>query len=362
MGAEDIYLDIVAGWGGVWTAPVRGALALPAAVYGRIVERRNRGYDTGRREVVRLPVPVISIGNVTTGGTGKTPLVLDIAGRFLRRGRRPAVVARGYRAGHDGLADEPEMISELLPGVPCVTNGDRVAGGHDAMKLGADVIVLDDGFQHRRIARDADFVVVDATNPFGFDHVLPRGLLREPIGGLRRATLFVISRCDQADATTVEAIIGRLRVITPETPCVRSRHRPLGLHALSGASSQDQYDRAIVFAAIGNRRAFAHTVSRMGMTVAAERWWPDHHAYRPQDIRALVRLRERVEHDVVITTRKDAVKLRKLDVQPLEPLRVLDIEIEYLDGGDTVIDDHLGGVLDASRPSAAAEAPLRCSL
>jgi len=361
MRGEHFYLDLVGGWGGIWLSPVRAVLSVLAGGYRLGVQRRNRRFDDGRSEIVRLPVPVISVGNMTTGGTGKTPLVLEIARRCIRHGRRPAVVARGYKAGRKASPDELHMISEQLPGVPCIAKPDRVAGGYDAMKLGADVIVLDDGFQHRRLARDADIVVVDATNPFGFGHLLPRGLLREPVEGLRRADLVVVSRCDLVENGAVDQLVRRINDVAPGPPVVRGRHRPIGLCDIRGTPRDERYQRAIAFAAIGNPRAFARTIEQMGLTVVANRWWPDHHKYGAKDIAELVKLRQRFNHDVVLTTRKDAVKLRALAAASLEPLRMVDIEMELLDGGDAVLEQCLDEALGRSIGFEPVPAPIECS-
>ena len=345
MGAESFYSDIMSGRAGAWAAPMRWALSALSAGYARAVARRNRRFEGGESEVIRLPVPVISIGNITTGGTGKTPLVIDFVKRCLRRERNPAVVARGYKSGTHQVGDELQMVSERLPDVPCVGNPDRVAGGRQAVTLGADVIVLDDAFQHRRIARDLDVVVVEATNPFGFGHVLPRGLLREPLDGLRRADLIVVSRADQVDSSVRQELTARLASIAPEVPVVKCQHRPTGLTDISGGPCEVKYGRAVVFAAVGNPQGFVGTLRQMGIEPAKCVWWPDHHRYTAADVAKLAATAGGVEHDVVLTTHKDAVKLRGLVVEGLEPLRVVRIDIEFLEGGEALVDARLDSVL-----------------
>lgn len=169
----------------MWVFPVRAMLRVLEGLYARGVALRNTRYDrSGPRAV--LDIPVISVGNLTVGGTGKTPFVIELVKRLDRMGLSPAVVSRGYKAAEGQPNDEERLIRESCPSVVCICDPDRAAAGQFARtKFGADVIVLDDGFQHRQLARTLDIVLIDATCPFGFGHLLPRGLLREPVGSLR---------------------------------------------------------------------------------------------------------------------------------------------------------------------------------
>ncbi len=190
-----MFRDIVSGRRrGAAAAVVRGAAALVEPFYAAAVRRRNRRYDRRAAAAHSAGVPVVSVGNLTLGGTGKTPMVRWIAQWFHSRGVRVAVVSRGYGSKAGRANDEALELERLLPDVPRLQNPDRVAAAREAAEsLGCRAIVLDDGFQHRRIARDLDIVLLDATEPFGFGHVFPRGTLREPIEGLRRAGVVVLS-------------------------------------------------------------------------------------------------------------------------------------------------------------------------
>src|SRR4051794_2790213 len=184
---------------------LRGATAAAEPFYAVVAAARNRAFDAGLRKIHRLPRATISIGNITTGGTGKTPVVRWLAQRLRESGRRVAVLSRGYKAEPGKLGDEQLMLDHALNSsveqqrVHIVANPDRVAGASEALRLRpeTDVFLLDDGFQHRRAGRDLDVVLVSATNPFGYGRVLPRGMLREPLSGLRRAGAFIVSHADQ---------------------------------------------------------------------------------------------------------------------------------------------------------------------
>ena len=189
---------------GLGAALLRGGLRLAETPYAWAMRWRNHRYDSGAATVHRLDVPVISVGNLTTGGTGKTPLVFWLAQWFRDRAIPVAVVSRGYRAPQAARAatatsenDEARELAARLPDVPHLQNPDRVAAARQAIRqFQCRAIILDDAFQHRRIGRDLDIVLLDALEPLGFGHVLPRGLLREPVEGLRRADLVALSRAD----------------------------------------------------------------------------------------------------------------------------------------------------------------------
>ncbi len=329
----------------MWVRPTRWTLSRLAAVYGRAIARRNRQFDNGTRKIVRLAVPVISVGNITTGGTGKTPLAIELCKLLAGRGRTPAVVARGYKSRRGEPADELTTVSERVPEAVCVANPDRAAGGRAAIERGADVIVLDDGFQHRRVARDLDIVLVDATDPLRSGHLLPLGRLREPVEQLARADLIVISRADLAGDGEIARLQELVARMAPKAHCVTCRHRPVGVLDLCGSSCTSHYERAFLFGGIGNPEAFVRTVKGMGIDPVGWRWWPDHHRYTHRDLLKLAESALAVEHDVVLTTEKDAVKLRGVDVPGLGPLRVVAIDIEFLDGGEQVVASCLDAVL-----------------
>ena len=192
----------------------RGVLWLLSLVYGLLARGRNFAFDSGFKKTHRADCPVISVGNLTTGGTGKTPVVAHLIHELSQAGVHAVLLSRGYKAVDEHANDEKLMLDQMCPGLIHLQNPDRVLSAQQAVNTHrADIIVLDDGFQHRRLARGLDIVLIDATCPWGHGFLLPRGLLREPRSGLRRASLVCVTRCDQVDAQTltqVKADIGRI--------------------------------------------------------------------------------------------------------------------------------------------------------
>lgn len=338
-----IYRGIISGQAGLWALPVRALLRLISLPYGWIVRLRNRRFDHPAR-CTRVSVPVISVGNLTVGGTGKTPLVIELAQRLVRGGRRPAIVARGYKAPAGHPNDEERLIRAHCPQAVYLADADRVRGARRAIaEQGADVIVLDDGFQHRRLARALDIVVIDATCPFGYGALLPRGLLREPLDALRRAGLIVVSRCDQASAEELTRLDERLAQAAPNTPRIQCHHRVTEVVRLDGAPLDRPLTgaRVVLFAAIGNPAAFRATVESLGAAVIAERWWPDHHTYNDRDLAWLTAPHRFPAHDLLLTTEKDGVKLHHLPGAAAAHIGVVRIAIDFAADGGTILDERL---------------------
>ena len=259
-------------------------------------------------------MPVVSIGNLTLGGTGKTPCVEWVARYFREREVQVAVVSRGYGT-ETGRNDEAMVLEENLPDVPHLQDPDRVAAAERAVEeLESELIVLDDGFQHRRLHRDLDVVLIDATSPPARDRLFPRGTLREPVGGLRRAGAVVLTRCDQVPTDEVEAIRAWLARRWPNTPVAATEHRPVELVGDEGLTSPvEQLAGKPVgaFCGIGNPAAFRKTLEGIGAVVANFRAFPDHHAYARADVEDLTCWAESLPPGAVIaTTQKDWVKLR----------------------------------------------------
>jgi tetraacyldisaccharide 4'-kinase len=322
-------------------ALARLALAAVAAPYGVVVAARNAAYDAGLLGVARADVPVISIGNLTLGGTGKTPLVAWTAALLARLARRPAIASRGYGARPGETSDEAAELAILLPGVPHCADRDRRRAAARAVAAGADVVVLDDGFQHRRLARDLDVVAIDATDPFGCGHLFPRGLLREPLAGLARADAVVLTRSAAVDpprraairAALAAACGGRLPPVWAEAD-----HRPVGLRTASGGTrSLDELRgrRVFAFAGIGNPAAFRATLVAHGAEVAAFRPLPDHHAYAAADLESLAREAAAARAELAVTTLKDLVKIRRATLDGL-PLAALEIALAVPGGGEAL--------------------------
>jgi tetraacyldisaccharide 4'-kinase len=296
--------------------------------YGLTVRARNLLYDRGWLRSQRAGVPVISVGNLTAGGTGKTPCVEYVA-RYLReRELRVAILSRGY-GGAGGPNDEALVLEENLPDVPHLQGPDRVALAEMALEeLQSEVLVLDDAFQHRRLARELDIVLVDALSPWGYGHVLPRGLLREPVRSLRRASVVVLTRCDQVRAADRAQLRAAVAAIAPEVPLVETAHRPVEwLNSAGQTAALDLgRDRPVAaFCGIGNPEAFRRTLAALGVTPAAFRTYPDHHPYPRDDVRELQSWARALPADaLLVTTQKDLVKLRvpELGGRPLWALRI----------------------------------------
>ena len=312
---------------GVRPAILRGFLSLGEIPYWAAVAWRNWRYDRSASKSQKVAVPVISVGNLTVGGTGKTPLVAWLARWFRQRGVRVAVVSRGYGVEYGQRNDEAMELELRLPDVPQMQNPDRVAGALAAIEeFQCQLILLDDGFQHRRLRRDLDIVLLDATEPFGFGHLLPRGLLREPVSSLRRAHVVVLSRADAVAPVRREEIRARVRRYAPSAVWVEASHAP---HALVNSSGEARPPdvrgkRVLAFCGIGNPGAFRRTLEALGAEVAAFREFADHHAYVRDDIAALAQATRECSAELAVCTHKDLVKIRadRLGAVPLFALQI----------------------------------------
>ena len=288
-------------------------LLILSFIYAAAVRSTRVLYARGILPSYRPPKPVISVGNITVGGTGKTPLVILVVNILRSAGLRPAVLSRGYMAGAKEPGDEPNMMTEILPGVPILVGADRAGNIRAALRAGGtDIFVCDDAFQHWPLKRDLDIVAVDALNPFGNDCVLPRGILREPLGGLKRAHMAVITRADRSPNGTAD-LRRRLREMNPDMLVVESIHQPLGLSGV--------YDRAFLgldilrgkkvaaFCAIADPEAFGDSLARAGAQVVRRFDFMDHHVYTVADMSAIRDFCRVHGIDTVVTTHKDAVKI-----------------------------------------------------
>lgn len=328
-------------------------LRVPAALFGAVAGLRGALYDRGWLPSDRLDLPVVSVGNLTAGGTGKTPMVAWLVRAFRQRGLRPGIVSRGYgaQAGEDN--DEARALAAEFPDVPHVLDPDRARGAR-SLEGRADVIVLDDAFQHRRLARDLDLVLVDATRPWGLapepgattseavGAFLPRGLLREAPRALARAHAVVLTRTDQVAPEELRRIEQRIAAEAPGVPVLHAVHRPARLRRAAGETLEAEAlaGRTVdLVSGIGNPAAFEASAKALGASVAEHRRFPDHHAFAAGDLDGLG-----ADGRWVVTTAKDAVKLGAAEVD----LAVLEIELELTSGAPV-----LEALLDALPPGRA---------
>ncbi len=350
---------------------MRCVLRLAEVPYALAMAWRNRRYDRGKAAIHRAGVPVVSVGNITLGGTGKTPMVQWIANWFRNHQVRVAIVSRGYRAEEGGRNDEARELEQKLPDVPHLQNPDRVAAAKTAVEeLETQLIVLDDAFQHRRLARDLDIVLIDALEPFGYEHVFPRGMLREPFAGLRRADVVILSRADAVDPSRREAIRRRVQNMSPQSVWAEVRHAarelisaggtgiasgtlagsPGGTHSVGGTGSRDTGKASgtrqapldslknvpvAAFCGIGNPAGFRHTIQSCGYNLSDFREFPDHHCYTRADIENLAAWAEGSGAAAVLCTHKDLVKIG-LDRLGRLPLWAIRVEIDFLAGQEAL--------------------------
>lgn len=330
------FRDLVSGRRrGLGASALRLVLRLAEGPYCLAVSLRNRRYDRGTAEIHRVSVPVVSVGNLTLGGTGKTPMVEWIAKWFRHRDVRVTVVSRGYGAEAGSRNDEALELEQKLPDVPHVQNPDRVAGALMAIEeFECQVILLDDAFQHRRIARDLDIVLLDALEPFGFGHVFPRGTLREPLLGLSRAHVVVLTRADLLPSADRLRLRDEVHRYATNAAWAEVAHAPKALLAASGGRQPLEMLAGVPIAAfcgVGNPAGFRHTLEICGYRIIAFREFADHYRYTRADVEALAAWSEGLGVDALVCTHKDLVKLG-VDRIGSKPLWAVAAEIEFVSG------------------------------
>ncbi|MBN2210998.1 MAG: tetraacyldisaccharide 4'-kinase [Sedimentisphaerales bacterium] len=327
---------------GVIPAAFRGLLEGAEAIYRVGIHWRNQRYEKGRTEIYHLDRPVISIGNITTGGTGKTPMVIWLCECLLEQGKRPAILCRGYKAGINGDNDEVQLLRTSLADVPIIVDANRVRGGQRAItEYDADVLVLDDGFQHRRLARDLDIVLIDATCPFGYGHLLPRGLLREPLMNLARADVVVLTRCDQVATKALERVKQDVIRLSGERKdsslfIIESVHQPEMLYGsdnLEYPFEDLQGKDVIAICGIGNPESFRRTLEMLGARIANFMVFADHHYYSAEEAAAIGPAVKKHQVDFCVTTAKDWVKLKAFkEMQNASYMRRLEVRTHITAG------------------------------
>ncbi len=300
-------------------------LYLFSILYDGIIRLRNQMYDLGLFKTKKLGCKIISIGNITVGGTGKTPTVIMLANMLKERGYQPVVLSRGYGGKNknpvnvisDGnnilmsasvAGDEPTLIAKSAKDVPVITGPKRYLTGRYAMDhLGADLLILDDAFQHRSLFRDIDIVLLDSERPFGNGFLLPRGSLREPAKALKRANIIVLTGIDREEEKRT------IDIDFPPTPIFGGYHRPKGL--IKG-NKNDIYPleymegkKVCAFAGIAKPESFRETIETLGAKVVAFTTFPDHHRYTTDNLEEIKKSSSNSSAEITVTTEKDGIKL-----------------------------------------------------
>ena len=361
--------------GAIWT-PVRLFLLLCSWAYGVVVRFRRFLYTRIPVLRKRVAAHVVSIGNITVGGVGKTPIVEMYARSWLRNDKKVAIVSRGYgktrrslpqsnlptairppdavRVVSDGCGqiflsaneagDEPYLLAKRLPEAVVIVSKNRfVACAFAVKQFGAEVIVLDDAFQHLRLRRDEDVVAVDVTNPFGNGHLLPRGILREPPASLKRASRILLTKllpeevAEEKDIRRGDAglvnLESRLRALAPQAAVIRTHYVPTHLSAFPGGEtvplSYLNEKKVVAFCGIADPDFFERTLSRLGANLARLRRFPDHYRYTPADLASIDEDAAGCDAHAIVTTEKDMVRL-PCDVSTRYPIYAVAVEMRIV--------------------------------
>lgn len=331
----------------------RLVLSVLALLYGLGVRLRNIFYDTGLLRTHQLSGFVISVGNLSVGGTGKTPVVMHLAKMLAAKGKKVAVLTRGYaREGQEPfrvvkandsareVGDEPLLMARTLDPIAVVVGKDRVQSGTWAIQnLGADTLLLDDGFQHRKLKKDVEIVLLDATHPFGNRRLLPRGILREPASSLHRADGVLLTKIEQCEITNSESELEeRLRRLHPRAAIARIAYVPGPLKRLGKeealAVSELAGKAVAAFSGLASPASFRRTLEGLNARIVLEKRFPDHHYYTDDEVRRLVEEARKAGAWGLVTTEKDAVRIPRME--SAIPIWVLSIEIEIRTGGDAL--------------------------
>jgi len=343
-----LYLVATDRIGGGAVTLLKGILWCLSQVYRLILSLRKVIYSIGLFKRHQLACPVISVGNLTMGGSGKTPLVAFIARTLKEKGVQPVILIRGYMGERANArsqdSDEAVMLEHMLPGIPVLAGPDRVRNARDFLSQNkADVFLLDDGFQHWPLARDIDIVMIDATNPWGNGCLLPRGILREPKNALLRARIFVLTKTDLG-AGHVPKIKNDLSLINPEALIVETVHKPVSLDDMRSGAAMDlasiRGQKVCAVCSIGDPGSFTKTLTGLGVNIDVSFAFMDHHNYKRADIKQIIQSCDDREIATIVTTAKDAVKLKPFLGAFAEHMRILSlgIKISMTHGKETFLE------------------------
>ncbi len=328
-------------------------MGLLSAIYSTALSCRRFAYRTSLKKPKKLPAKVICIGNLTLGGTGKTPAVISVAQEAKKRGLKPCILTRGYKGTAKGpcfvskgdgplldavqAGDEPLLMSHRLSGIHIVKGKNRFLSGMYALReLGLDAVnlfILDDGFQHWGLHRDMDVVLIDASNPFGNGKLFPEGILREPLSALSRADIMVITKTDTSCTKSIKEIELEIKQYNPKAGLFLSFHKPISLINLSGELKEiKSLNNATVyaFAGIANPMHFRAMLASNGTNIEQFKAFKDHYIYKQHDIDRIVKEASSLD---IITTEKDLMKLKDLKLpENVYALRIdFSVEKEFCD-------------------------------
>jgi len=322
---------------GAFWAPFKFLLSIVSILYLLGITVRRILYLLRIFRSEKVPLKVVSVGNITLGGTGKTPFVLWLVRIYKEELKRePTILMRGYGW------DEQAMLKKNLPNNPILVGESRVRSAHKAIKLyGSDTSILDDGFQHWELARDLDIILIDARNPFGNNHLFPRGVLREPVSSLRRAQVVVFTKVNKA-AVDLEALKAGLRRINKDLVFLEAIHRPdhfyqtrtRQVHGLGLVKSK----KVMLLSSIGDPAYFEETMRDLGANIAGHIIFPDHHNYSKRDAERILKICDEKSFDLVVTTDKDMVKLSRMNLSFGKYILVtLMVEMDVLKGKEELV-------------------------
>ena len=314
---------------GVLAAIFKLPLLLLSFIYGALIRALILFYSFSPRI---LACKVISVGNITVGGTGKTSLVELISRLLKENGRSLAVLTRGYKGTYSIMADEPRMLAKNLEGIPVIVDKDRIRAAKRAIReYNVDTVILDDGFQQWRIKKDLEIVTIDAANSFGNRHMLPRGLLREPLASLKRADIFFLTKVDQAKGVGIIKVI--LSKINPQALTVESKHNPVGFYDINNPEKILKTDylkgkRVLIFSGIGDPGSFTYLIKNLGISIGLDLRFPDHYNYSAQDLSRIVSRYKKENLDAIVTTEKDASRLPDESLGIFDGCKLLVLRVE----------------------------------
>ena len=371
---ENYLLDVISGDKSNFMAKlVLLLLSFLEIIYIIIIKAREFFYSLGIFESNELDCRVISVGNITAGGTGKTPLVEKLARDIKAKGKRIVVISRGYRSEGDGpvvvsdgneiltdvqtAGDEVYMLAHHLDGIPIVRGESRLEAGELAIeKFSPDIILLDDSFQHWQLERDLDIVIIDAMQPFGYNHLIPRGLLREPLSSLKRADLIIMTRTHHVSREKLSEITNTIKNYNNRARIIKSTYKPLNLEPLVACTEEEKIScpeqlenkRVLAMSGIGNPASFSRSLKRLNADIVDTLNYPDHHNYCQDDVMDIAVKAQLNEVDLVVTTDKDAVKFNKEMLTSFNKIEIslcsLGIEIQLKNCG--CLADEILGLLE----------------